>query len=1386
MQLKNEAFDINHRLNTGLRYHQEGRLDEAERNYRSILDHEPDQPDTLHLLGVLMQARGERDPAEKFIRKAICLNPQNPFFYCSLGDIFSDCKEYEAAVRNYQKALQLKPDLVEALFNLGNALKARGQFTDAIKTYKQALALKPDLHQAHFNMAGACQRQGDLDQALVCYQNTVDLKPDNAVAWNHLGRLLQKMGELERAASCYQQALNLKPDYPEALYHKGNIHQVQNEIDEALDCFQKAFALQPHHVGLINNIGLIYYSQSRFADAVDWFRKAVVLEPENHNIHNNLGAAYHKLGKLTEAIGCYQKTVQLVPNDGDAYNNMAVAHKDRGDITEAIEAHRKALMHNPNYHSAHSNLLLAMHYDLNSDSQTIFTESQDWWQQHGAPVADSRIHNNNPDPERPLNIGYVSADFRQHSVSYFFLPLLTAHDRRNVSVFCYSGVSYPDHMTEKIKNATDHWRSIVGMSPEAVAEQIEKDGIDILVDLSGHTAGHRLLTFARKPAPVQVTWLGYPNTTGISVMDYRFSDAIADPPGKSDNHHSETVIRLSNGFLCYRPPDAVPEVDHLPAAGTGRITFGSFNTLPKINPHVIAVWSEILQRISGSRLYLKCKQLADESTRLLFLEKFSAHGVSSDRITLLPQTPTTQEHLGLYNDIDIGLDPFPYNGTTTTFEALWMGVPVVTLKGDRHSGRVGASILRRLDLDRELIAATQQEYVDLAVALSGDIPRLERMRKELRTRMAHSALCDASGFTEQVETSFRAMWRKWCENNGPHHSGENVLSSPGNHPESDPGRKDCDRPGNCGHVENRSSLAEALSLLQSGKVDQAETVCIKILDRSPGDSDAMHLWGIIANQKNDPVRAEELIQKAIQLNPGNPLFYCSLADILQTTMKFETALLYYKKAVDLNPDFFEAMFNMGNTYHRLGNFEKAAESFQNAIELKPGFVDGLNNLGKALQDSGRLQQAIGYYQEAVKLDPDFAVAHFNMGSALNENNEYSEAIVHFQKALSLRPDHAPTYNSIGRAYHALGQLEAALSWYQKALNIDPEYSFAINNIGKVYDDEGLFDEAYSWYQKAVNMDPGMADARFNSALIHLRRGAFAEGWLEYEWRFQRKNRRHIYPHRFDIPRWQGEEFTGKTLLVHCEQGFGDVLQFIRYLPLVKARGGTVVFEVQKELAGLFSHFACIDDLLEYSTQAKPAGNFDYYIPLLSLAGVFRTDMNSIPQTVPYISADPNKVGYWRQRICGPGFKIGLVWSGKSTNPKRSCDIQDLMPVLETPGVLFYGLQKGRAAEQVDLLPPGIEVVNLGPDFNDFTDTAAAIDNLDLVISIDTAVAHLAGAMGKPVWLLLPYVGDWRWMQAGDKSPWYPTMRLFRQPKLGGWDSVCKKIGSELKTLSTSL
>jgi protein O-GlcNAc transferase len=356
---------------------------------------------------------------------------------------------------------------------------------------------------------------------------------------------------------------------------------------------------------------------------------------------------------------------------------------------------------------------------------------------------------------RKLRVGYVSPDFRRHSVSYFLTPLLAAHDRNAVEITCYAEVKQPDEVTARLKGLVSAWRSTVGMSDAELAERIRADGIDILVDLAGHTAGNRLAVFARQPAPVQVTWLGYPNTTGLSRIHYRLVDRVTDPPDASPA--SERLVRLENGFLCYEPPADAPPPMPPPCLAASAVTFGSFNNAAKLSPATLDAWARILQGSPGSRLVLKGAAFSEAETCKRFRGEFVRRGVAEERLALAPFTPSSRAHLAAYHAIDLALDPFPYNGTTTTCEALWMGVPVIALLGDRHSARVGASILTRLGLGR-LIAFDPADYVERALALASDRAGLGELRAGMRQRFAASPLCDAAGFARRVEAAYRRMW----------------------------------------------------------------------------------------------------------------------------------------------------------------------------------------------------------------------------------------------------------------------------------------------------------------------------------------------------------------------------------------------------------------------------------------------------------------------------------------------------------------------------------------------------------------------------------------------------------------------------------------------------
>ena len=583
-----------------------------------------------------------------------------------------------------------------------------------------------------------------------------------------------------------------------------------------------------------------------------------------------------------------------------------------------------------------------------------------------------------------------------------------------------------------------------------------------------------------------------------------------------------------------------------------------------------------------------------------------------------------------------------------------------------------------------------------------------------------------------------------------------------------------------------SELQRAIRYHRSGHLHKAEEVYARILDSNPDQADALHLSGVLAHQSGRDGAAVNLINRAIEIDPDEPSFYCNLGNALMNQERFDEAIISYQKALQIQPDMAKAHYNMGNALYALARSDQAIACYQEALMLDPDIAETHNNLGNAFREQGRLDEAIECYEKALRIRPGLADAHNNLGRALKGIGKFSQAAVHYRSAIRLSPDSAEALYNYGNLLHEQGRLDKAIAYYQEALENRPGYVDAYDNMAKTLSDLGRFDEAISCYERSLLLDPHNPEAIFDRSVVHLLTGNFAEGWRGYEWRFKRSRRKRVYPHTFDIPRWQGSPFEGKTLFVHSEQGLGDCLQFVRYLPMVKAMGGKVILETLKPLVGLFRDLEGIDELVEGPSHTTKAYGCDFYVPLLSLPGVFNTRLHTIPSRVPYLFADPRKVRQWRDRLRRPGLKVGLVWAGKASDRRRSCPLDRFTSFSRIPGVQFIGLQKGEAAGEAYNPPEGMDLVNLGEELEDFTDTAALIENLDLVISIDTSVAHLAGSMGKPVWVLLISSPDWRWLIGREDSPWYPSMRLFRQRRPGEWGPMLDKVTDELRMPANSV
>lgn len=616
---------------------------------------------------------------------------------------------------------------------------------------------------AVFAAALEAHREGDLVRAEAGYRETLRLAPDHPHANNNLAILLRATRRLEEALDRYRAALRNSAD-PSIRSNIACVLIDLRRIDEAAGHLQRALAMRPDYAGALFNLGNLRRDQGDRAAAERCYERALAAQPGMAEAYAGLGDLCKADGELGRAVDCFVLALKSRPDMIEPCNNLGEALKEQGRIEDAINVFQEGLKGRPDNALMHSNLLFALHYTPAGRPNVIHRAHLHWDERHARPLLPAgKRFDRDRSPDRRLRVGYVSPDFCAHSCSYFSEPLIREHNRSAVEIVCYMTARRSDVVTRRFQALADHWRMVADIDDAQLAALIEEDRIDILVNLAGHTGGCRLLAFARKPAPVQATWLGYPDTTGLQAMDFRITDAVADPAG-ADAWHSERLVRLPRGFLSFQPVIDAGPCAPPPSHAAGHVTFGSFNNVSKVTPDVVRVWSELLKRVAGSRLILKSKALSDPPTRERFARLFEACGVGADRVNLLARIEPVENHLRAYDRVDIALDPFPYNGTTTTCEALWMGVPVVTLAGAHHVARVGASLLGFGGLP-ELIATDVSRYLALAEGLARDPARLDALRAGLRERVRRSPLGDHAGFARAMETAYRAMWRDWLARN---------------------------------------------------------------------------------------------------------------------------------------------------------------------------------------------------------------------------------------------------------------------------------------------------------------------------------------------------------------------------------------------------------------------------------------------------------------------------------------------------------------------------------------------------------------------------------------------------------------------------------------------
>lgn len=744
-------------LDIATQAHRTGNLAEARRLYAQVLTAEPKNPTALFRNGLLELQEQRPDAALDAMTMATELSPDEPRFQFGLGQALQALGRFDDAAEAYRHVLNSDPRSLDAHIALGAALQQGGHLESAAAAYRDALAINADDPSALGNLGTVLREQGDLDGAIRLLEAAQRLEPEASSHAVNLGIAFCQRREFSRAESTLRQALIREPQHAEAAFNLGNALRGLGHTREALAQYHHAGTVRPGYAEALNNLGNAHKELGEFGAAKAAYDAALSARPNYVAALNNLGCLLRTLGRTDEAEDMLRRGLDIDPDHAALHDNLGNVLKDAGALGEALACYRRSLEIDPDNAGTHGNLAYALSFE-SLTPEPILAECQSWNTRFAAPVErlapDPRVDRS---PGRRLKVGYVSGDFRDHCQTLFTLPLLAHHDRSAVEVFCYSSVEREDEFTRRIAAHADGWRDIRLLDDASAADTIRDDGIDVLVDLTMHMAGGRPLVFTRKPAPVQIAWLAYPGTTGVEAIDYRLSDPRLDPPGFED-HYSERTLHLPDTFWCYDPLAQSPPVNPLPALSRGYLTLGCLNNPCKLTDETLVLWSRVLEALPDARLLLMAPS---GRHRNHLIERLGQKGVAAARVGFVEFRPRA-EYLRSYHDIDFGLDTFPYNGHTTSLDALWMGVPTVTRIGCTSVGRAGLSQLHHLNLS-DLAADTDAEFLDRAVALAHDLPRLTTLRQSLRARMESSALMDAPRFARAIEEAYRRAWTAFCK-----------------------------------------------------------------------------------------------------------------------------------------------------------------------------------------------------------------------------------------------------------------------------------------------------------------------------------------------------------------------------------------------------------------------------------------------------------------------------------------------------------------------------------------------------------------------------------------------------------------------------------------------
>lgn len=706
-------------------------------------------------LGEIFLQRKDIEQAEAQARRALELEPESPEGLVLLGRVLAEKGEQGNALEAFERALRLRKDDAEAITHYAMALQKFGRGKEAVSQIRKACALEPESVEHQTNLATILEQEKRYVDALAAYGKAARMNPDIGYVWFRQGKLLNGLKRYAESIPMLEKAVTLPGRLGEFHYELGLALHMSKRFPEALDQYGQALAAGYNTAALQCNRGVIFKELRRGGDSIMAFHTAVKMDPSNLSYLNNLGAAALEIGLNSEALDCFEEAVRQNPKIATAQNNIGNLLKDRARGMDALPHYRKSMELDPSSSDTQSNYLLCHMYLSEMDPKTVFDEHRKWGldkTKKTPPAFKFKPRS----PGSKLRVGFLSADLCHHPVAHFIEPLFREYDKERFEFVAYGDQRKSDEFSERFAKQVDLWRETCSLTDEALAKKIHEDRVDILFELSGHTAYNRLGVLALKPAPLQASYLGYPGTTGLPAIDFRITDELVDPVGMTEKFHTERLIRLSRCAWCYEPDAVAPEVGALPFQRNGHITFGCFNNMAKLNPALFDMWAEILIKVPNSHLRLKARTLTDDRVKNELKDYFTAKGIAAERLDFFGHTRKIHEHLNHYHEVDIALDSFPYHGTTTTCEAMWMGCPVVTRAGGAHVSRVGVSLFSAVGLE-EFIGQNREDYIGKAVTLAGDIDRLVELRAGMRERLKSSPLMKAPDFAREFEVALLQM-----------------------------------------------------------------------------------------------------------------------------------------------------------------------------------------------------------------------------------------------------------------------------------------------------------------------------------------------------------------------------------------------------------------------------------------------------------------------------------------------------------------------------------------------------------------------------------------------------------------------------------------------------